>query len=74
MHLQLRRVAGPHVPADPNAYEFYARVPDAAACYAELVERGAKVVQPLELQPYGMRDFSVESPEGHRVMFGSPVE
>ena len=51
-----------------------ARVPDAAAFYAELVGRGAKVVQPLELQPYGMRDFSVESPEGHRVMFGSPVE
>ena len=73
VHLQLRRVAGPHVSADPNAYDFYARVPDADALHAELVGRGAKIVQPLEVQPYGMRDFSVESPEGHRVMFGSPT-
>ncbi len=31
VHLQLRRVPGPHVSADPNAYEFYARVPSAEA-------------------------------------------
>ena len=74
VHLQLRRVAGPHVSADPNAYEFYARVPDADALHTEFVGRGAKIVQPLEVQPYGMRDFSVESPEGHRLMFGSAVE
>jgi uncharacterized glyoxalase superfamily protein PhnB len=74
VHLQLRRVAGPHVSADPNAYEFYARVPDADALHADFMARGATIVQPLENQPYAMRDFSVESPEGHRVMFGSPVE
>jgi uncharacterized glyoxalase superfamily protein PhnB/predicted pyridoxine 5'-phosphate oxidase superfamily flavin-nucleotide-binding protein len=74
VHLQLRRVGGPHVSADPNAYEFYARVSDVDALHAELVGRGAKLVQPLEVQPYGMRDFSVESPEGHRLMFGAPVE
>ena len=37
-------VAGPHVSADPNAYDFYARVPDADALHAELVGRGAKIV------------------------------
>jgi uncharacterized glyoxalase superfamily protein PhnB len=72
MHLQLRRVPGPRVSADPNAYELYARVPDAEALHLELVERHATVVQPLESQPYGMRDFGVVSAEGHRMIFGSP--
>jgi uncharacterized glyoxalase superfamily protein PhnB len=47
-------------------------VPGADALHDEFVARGVTVVQPLEDQPYGMRDFSVESPEGHRLLFGSP--
>jgi uncharacterized glyoxalase superfamily protein PhnB len=72
VHLQIRRVEPG--PRDPNAYECYARVPDAGALLDEVTARGANVVQPLERQPYGMVDFSVASPEGHVLMFGSPAE
>ena len=58
---------------EDNAYDFYASVPDAAALLEEFEGRGVKVVQPLEDQPYGMRDFSVENPEGGRIMFGSAI-
>jgi len=68
VHLQIRREP---MGNEDNAYDFYARVPDAAALLKEFEARGVKVVQPLEDQPYGMRDFSVENPEGRRMMFGS---
>ena len=71
VHLQIRREP---MANEDNAYDFYASVPDAAALLEEFEGRGAKVVQPLEDQPYGMRDFSVENPEGGRMMFGSPTE
>jgi hypothetical protein len=71
VHLQIRSV--PEAPRDPNAYDSYARVPDAAALLEEFLGRSVVVVQPLETQPYGMLDFSVRSPEGHVLMFGSPA-
>ena len=70
VHLQIRRRPIAH---EDNTYDFYASVPDAAALLKEFEGRGVKVVQPLEDQPYGMRDFSVENPEGGRIMFGSAI-
>lgn len=72
VHLQLSPDSAPRSISDDNAYDAYATVTAVDALHDEFVARGAKVVQPLEDQPYGMRDFSVESPEGHRVFFGAP--
>jgi uncharacterized glyoxalase superfamily protein PhnB len=41
--------------------------------YAEAVEaRGANVQVPLADRDYGMRDFTVTTVDGHRLVFGSP--
>jgi len=72
VHLQLSPDGTPRSITDDNAYDAYVQVPRADALHDEFVARGVTVVQPLEDQPYGMRDFSVESPEGHRLLFGSP--
>jgi len=71
IHLQIRR--RPLWSAERNRVEcdVYARVPDADAYHAELVERGASIRRPPEDQAYGHRDFIVDGPEGHRLVFGS---
>ena len=38
--------------------------------YAELIERGAKILSKIENKPWGIRDFSVVTPDGHRIVFG----
>ena len=36
--------------------------------------RGAQVVSPLESEPWGMKEFSVRTPDGHRIRFGEPIQ
>jgi uncharacterized glyoxalase superfamily protein PhnB len=40
------------------------------ALYAQLAARGATIVVPIDDRPYGMRDFAVTDPDGHRLVFG----
>ena len=42
---------------------------DLDATYDELKARGANVVEPLELKPWGLRQFTVEDIDGHRYYF-----
>ena len=42
--------------------------------YRELVERGAKFLTILALRPWGIRDFTVVTPDGHRIVFGQLAE
>jgi catechol 2,3-dioxygenase-like lactoylglutathione lyase family enzyme len=49
-------------------------VGDADAIHRELVERGARIAVPPDDRPYGLRDFSVEDPDGNWIVFGSELE
>jgi len=42
--------------------------------YRELMERGAKILSPIANKPWGIREFSVVTPDGHRVAYGQLVE
>jgi uncharacterized glyoxalase superfamily protein PhnB len=42
--------------------------------YQELVERGAKVLTMIGNRPWGIRDFTIVTPDGHRIMYGQEVE
>ncbi len=71
VHLQLRRgpvFAEPRGRMDTDAY-FY--VPDADALYAQYKGRSVKILRHIEDSAYGLRDFSIETPDGHRFCFGS---
>ena len=48
----------------------YLHVRDAAGLYAEVVANGVEVWHPLEDKPWGMREFAVVTPDGHRIVFG----
>jgi catechol 2,3-dioxygenase-like lactoylglutathione lyase family enzyme len=52
--------------------EFYIR--DADALHAELVERGARVLDRPVSMPWGLRHFHVEDLEGNRITFAQPFE
>ena len=73
IHLQIRRrdpVSDERESIEGDAYIF---VPDVEALYQELRGRGARVFRSLRDEPYGLRDFSVEDLEGHRISFGQPI-
>jgi len=42
---------------------------DIDATYAELQASGAKIVEPLEKKPWGLRQFTVEDLDGNRFYF-----
>jgi len=40
------------------------------AFYEQCVANGAKILKPLELTPWGTKDFYIEDPDGYIVSFG----
>jgi uncharacterized glyoxalase superfamily protein PhnB len=40
------------------------------ALYAQLMARGVSITEPIGDRPYGMRDFAITDPDGHRLAFG----
>jgi uncharacterized glyoxalase superfamily protein PhnB len=51
-------------------YFGYLRVDDVDAYYEEVKAKGITIHSPLASKPWQMREFSVISPEGHRMMIG----
>ncbi len=43
--------------------------PDIDAAYDELRARGARIVEPLETKPWGLRQFTVDDIDGNRFYF-----
>lgn len=51
----------------------YLHVRDAAALYQQCVAAGVQVWHPLADKPWGLREFAIVSPDGHRVVFGEEL-
>ena len=49
-----------------GSFTMYVLVTGVDDLYAQ-VARGAKVVEPIHTQPYGMREFIVEDPDGYLI-------
>jgi DNA-binding transcriptional MerR regulator len=54
----------------PTPQSFYVYVEDPDALCVEFEQAGANVVDTVALRPYGMRDFAVQDPDGHRFTLG----
>jgi DNA-binding transcriptional MerR regulator len=59
-------------PPAPRASYVYVEDPDALC--AEYQDAGADIVDTVASRPYGMRDFVVRDPDGHRFTFGRGEE
>ena len=57
-----------------HSFVAYARVRDVDALYADLKARGAIFgEEPPHTLPWGMREFLVVTPDGHRIRYGQTV-
>ncbi len=56
-----------------HSYVAYFRVDDAAAFHEELRGRGVTTLGNLEDKPWGMREFGVTTPDGHRFTIGQQM-
>jgi uncharacterized glyoxalase superfamily protein PhnB len=56
-----------------HSYFVYVTVDGINEFYEELVGNGATLLQILTDKPWGMREFGVHTPDGHRIMFGEEI-
>ena len=54
-------------------YFGYLRVDDVEAFYAQVKRAGGELLGEPADKPWGMREFGVRSPDGHRIMIGQSV-
>lgn len=59
--------------APDHSWFAYLHVRDAAGLFAEVVANGVQVWHPLADKPWGVREFAVVTPDGHRIVFGEPI-
>ena len=50
-----------------HSYFAYALVENVNEVYAELIELGAQILSPIANKPWGIRDFTVVTPDGQRI-------
>jgi predicted enzyme related to lactoylglutathione lyase len=65
VQLYLRKVDDP-----PAGVRCYLHVADADAWYARCQTHGAVIVDPLASKPWGAREFTTQTPDGHTLRIG----
>jgi uncharacterized glyoxalase superfamily protein PhnB len=56
-----------------HSYVVYLTVEGLDQLHQELVARGAQVISEPSSEPWGLREFSIRTPDGHRIRFGEPI-
>lgn len=56
-----------------HSYFVYLTVEGLDQLHQELSARGAQVISAPENQPWGLREFSIRTPDEHRIRFGEPI-
>jgi predicted enzyme related to lactoylglutathione lyase len=62
----------PALLGDHNYFAFLA-TDDVDTLHAEFAARGAKILAPPADKPWGWREMSIATPEGHRMMFAQSI-
>jgi uncharacterized glyoxalase superfamily protein PhnB len=57
-----------------HSYFAHVLVEDVDALFHACQEQGARFLFEVEDKPWGLREFGVETPDGHRVCFGQEIE
>lgn len=74
--LMLGECPGAIPPAElgDHSYFAYLRVDDADAFHAQVVSSGVQPLSRIEDKPWGLREFSLRTPEGFRLTIGHIIE
>jgi catechol 2,3-dioxygenase-like lactoylglutathione lyase family enzyme len=62
--------ATPMAQVKDHSWFAYLHVRDASGLYNECLTHGVEIWHPLADKPWGMREFAVVTPDGHRIVFG----
>jgi catechol 2,3-dioxygenase-like lactoylglutathione lyase family enzyme len=56
-----------------HSYFAYWNVEGVDELYQELLAKGAIILSPPTNKPWGLREFGMRTPDGHRIMCGEPI-
>jgi len=75
-HLMLGHCPDEHPVRETGEHSYFAYVNCVGIdeLYTDYQHRGAVIFQPIADKPWGIREFGVATPEGHRMMFGEDIE
>lgn len=59
--------------AADHSWYAYVTVEGVDELHAEVAGRGAEILSPPATKPWGLREFTLRTPDGHRLAFGEPV-
>jgi catechol 2,3-dioxygenase-like lactoylglutathione lyase family enzyme len=65
--------AKPMSECQDHSWFAYLHVRDAAGLYEEAVRNGVAIWHRLADKPWGMREFAIVTPDGHRIVFGETL-
>ena len=65
--------ATPMSKTQDHSWFAYLHVRDALGFYDEVVRNGVEIWHILADKPWGMREFAVVTPDGHRIVFGEEL-
>lgn len=65
------RDAMPVTELGDHSYVAYVNVDDVDGLYGEFSSCGVEIRIPPTTKPWGMREFALQTPDGHRMTFGS---
>lgn len=57
-----------------HSYFAHVLVEDVDALYRACCDRGASILFPVADKPWGLREFGVKTPDGHRICFGQELK
>ena len=56
-----------------HSYYAYINVDNADELFTEITAKGAEPISTVSTKPWGLREFGIKTPDGHRIMFGQIV-
>jgi catechol 2,3-dioxygenase-like lactoylglutathione lyase family enzyme len=56
-----------------HSYFAYVHLRNASSLYRELQQKDVDWIKHIADEPWGMREFGIRTPDGHRIMFGEPL-
>lgn len=57
-----------------HSYFAYLQIEDIDAFHRSIREAGVQICKDLRDEPWGMRELGLVTADGHRIMFGTPIE
>jgi catechol 2,3-dioxygenase-like lactoylglutathione lyase family enzyme len=66
--------ATPMSKAQDHSWFAYLHVSQALDLYQEMVQNGVEIWHHIEDKPWGLREFAIVTPDGHRIVFGERLD